>query len=273
MKYLQNLHTHSTFCDGKDTPERMVQYALDKGFSSLGFSGHSYTDFYHYCMTEEGTEVYKKEIAALKKKYADRIAIYCGLESDLYSTDDRTGFDYVIGSVHSVRLADGTIAEFDHTADEVRRLIQNYFDGDAMKLVRCYYEKVVEMAECRSIDFVGHFDLVSKHCEKEKLFDMDAPQYRKYALEALDAVADRIKLFEMNSGAIARGYRSTPYPAPFILKAMKEKGCGIILTSDCHDGSFLDCHFTEMAELLKQAGFRERYILTTHGFEAIGIDE
>ena len=39
---LQNLHTHSTFCDGIHTPEQMVQFALQKGFTSLGFSGHSY---------------------------------------------------------------------------------------------------------------------------------------------------------------------------------------------------------------------------------------
>lgn len=39
----------------------------------------------------------------------------------------------------------------------------------------------------------------------------------------------------MNTGAIARGYRTTPYPAPFILKELKNLGCGIIISSDCHD--------------------------------------
>ena len=42
MKYRQNLHTHTTFCDGKDTPEELVEAAIAKGFDSIGFSGHSY---------------------------------------------------------------------------------------------------------------------------------------------------------------------------------------------------------------------------------------
>ena len=36
-----NLHTHTLFCDGRDTPEDMVLSAIEKGFSVLGFSGHS----------------------------------------------------------------------------------------------------------------------------------------------------------------------------------------------------------------------------------------
>ena len=38
---LQNLHTHSTFCDGKNTPREMIEAAIALGFNSLGFSGHA----------------------------------------------------------------------------------------------------------------------------------------------------------------------------------------------------------------------------------------
>ena len=34
----QNLHTHSIFCDGKDTIEEMTLEAISKGFDILGFS-------------------------------------------------------------------------------------------------------------------------------------------------------------------------------------------------------------------------------------------
>lgn len=43
MKHLQNLHTHTIYCDGKDTPEEMILAACEKGFTSLGFSGHSFS--------------------------------------------------------------------------------------------------------------------------------------------------------------------------------------------------------------------------------------
>ena len=41
----QNLHTHSTYCDGKSTIKEMIRSALLRDFEVLGFSGHSFTDF------------------------------------------------------------------------------------------------------------------------------------------------------------------------------------------------------------------------------------
>ena len=32
-----NFHTHSTFCDGKNTPEEMVEVAIEKKIDIWGF--------------------------------------------------------------------------------------------------------------------------------------------------------------------------------------------------------------------------------------------
>ena len=273
MKYLQNLHTHSTFCDGKYSLEEMVKGAIDKGFHSLGFSGHGYTSWWsEYCMTEEGTKQYKEEIKRLKEVYKDQIDLYCGLEMDLYCDGDLSGFDYILGSVHAFQV-NGHRVDFDQNADKVRKIINEEFGGDGMKYAKRYYETVAELAQCKNVDFVGHFDIITKHYDRENFFDVESAEYKRYALEALDAVSSKIQLFEINSGAIARGYRKTSYPDDFILKGMKERGCGIVITSDCHDYHGLDCHFDEMAERMRAAGFKERYILTKSGFEAIGLDD
>lgn len=51
MTHKQNLHIHSTYADGKDRPEDMVQMAIERGFDSIGFSEHSYMIFSSYpCM-------------------------------------------------------------------------------------------------------------------------------------------------------------------------------------------------------------------------------
>ena len=66
---LADFHTHTTYCDGKNTPEEMVRAAIAKGMTKIGFSGHSHTAFDEsYCMSTEGTEAYRQEIAALKEK-------------------------------------------------------------------------------------------------------------------------------------------------------------------------------------------------------------
>ena len=36
-----NFHTHTNFCDGKSSPEKMVQSAIEKHFDILGFSSHA----------------------------------------------------------------------------------------------------------------------------------------------------------------------------------------------------------------------------------------
>jgi histidinol-phosphatase (PHP family) len=47
---------------------------------------------------------------------------------------------------------------------------------------------------------------------------------------------------------------------------MKELGCGIVISSDCHDNRYLDCHFNESLELVKSCGFSEVLTLTKNGF-------
>ena len=63
-----DIHTHTTYCDGKSTPEEMVKKAIEKGFESIGISGHGYMDFdVSYCMTLEDTKKYVNEINPIHK--------------------------------------------------------------------------------------------------------------------------------------------------------------------------------------------------------------
>ena len=49
-----NFHTHTIYCDGNDTPEELIKAAIDNGFTSLGFSGHSFfKKDDDYCMSLE----------------------------------------------------------------------------------------------------------------------------------------------------------------------------------------------------------------------------
>ena len=66
---LTNFHTHTVFCDGKNTPEEMVLSAIEKGFTALGFSGHGLTSFDPgYCLRD--TAGYRAEILRLMKSDA-----------------------------------------------------------------------------------------------------------------------------------------------------------------------------------------------------------
>lgn len=271
MKNLQNLHTHTSYCDGADTAEEVVLAAIDKGFSSIGFSGHSYMHYApDHSMSLEGTEEYKKEIAMLKEKYQDKIDIFCGLEFDMYSEIDLSGYDYLIGSVHYL-LCDGKHVGFDRSAEVVKNIIDEHFGGNGIEYAKAYYKALSQLPQYGNFDIIGHFDLITKHCENVEFFDQNSDEYKAATLEAAKALAGKIPFFEVNTGAIARGYRKTPYPSDFLLMELKKLGFGVVVTSDCHDASMLDCEFEYVTEILKRCGFEERYILTKQGFKPVSL--
>lgn len=263
---LSNLHTHTIYCDGKNTPEEMVLSAINKGFLSLGFSGHAYTPHDgSYCMTPDATLKYIDEINALKEKYKDKLEIYLGTECDLYSEINRQKYDYIIGSVHYVTAPNGDRYPVDHTEDIMTNTVNKYYDGDYLKYTKAYFEAVGQLGSIKP-DVIGHFDLVAKFNEGNKYFDESGKAYLDLAYKAMDAVIPYCDLFEMNTGAIPRGYKTVPYPATPLLKRLCEKGARITLTSDCHNANFLDCNYKESAEILKNAGFKSTYVLLGGNF-------
>ena len=272
MSCLQNLHTHSIFCDGNDTPEQMVLTAIEKGFASLGFSGHSYMK-YSPTFQKKGdrTAAYRAEVARLREAYADRIKIYCGLEAEMYSDADFSGFDYLIGASHYLMCGEECVP-FDRTLQHATHVIDTYFGGDGMAYAKKYFETVARMPERWKFDIVAHFDLISKHAEARMLFDTEDPAYLRAGLEAIDALDGKIPFFELNTGAMARGYRTAPYPAPAFLREFGRRGFGAVITSDCHSAPLLDYAFADAAALLRAYGFTEKYVLTDSGFMAVPLD-
>lgn len=271
MENLQNLHTHSTFCDGVDTPEQMVNIAISKGFSGIGFSGHSYMYYSKgHCMSLEGTEQYKAEVLRLKQKYSGQIDVFLGLEFDMYSEIDLSGYEYLIGDVHYLKIGSEYVG-FDRKAEVVKSVIEDYFDGDGMKFALRYYEEFSKLPQYGNFDIIGHYDLITKNIDIMPLFDAHCDEYYKAAFEAMDALRGKIPFFEINTGAIARGYRTTPYPSIPLLRKFREMGFGAVITSDCHDGKYLDMAFEDCRKMLIECGFNERYILTNKGFCSVAV--
>lgn len=272
MSIKQNLHIHSTYGDGKDAPVDMLRTAIDRGFDSIGFSEHSYMSFstYPYQMTEEKAVTYRKEIRALRSQYAGQIDVFCGMELEFYSDVDTTGYDYLIGSVHYLNF-DGTVYGFDRGLNETLDYVQTHFHGDGMGFAKKYYETVARLPERKNIDIIGHFDLVTKNNEKGRFIDVTTKDYIDLGLAAIHALRGKIPLFEVNTGAIARGYRTSPYPQMEFLQEFQKLGFGVLITSDCHDRNDIDCYFSEAEELLAAAGFRSKWILTDHGFVEVAL--
>jgi len=265
---LTNYHTHTLFCDGDHSAEDMVLSAIDKGFCALGFSGHGFTDFdLSYCIKD--MPGYISEINRLKDKYKDRIEIYLGLEEDAYCLCDRSKYDYIIGSCHYAKLK-GEYYAIDSGAEYFRECLEQ-FGGDVCKLADNYYGYFVDYILSRKPDIVGHFDLITKFDELGESILLNNPDYNALAEKYMAQAARSGCIFEVNTGAISRKVRTTPYPAANLLQVLKKEGSPITLSSDSHNKDTLDCAFDETRRYLFDLGFRKLYALYDGRFQPFDL--
>ena len=261
---LSNLHTHTLFCDGKSSAEEVVLSAIKKGFSSIGFSGHGYTNFdLTYCM--KNTDAYINEIMQLKEKYKNDIQIYLGIEEDAFSPIDRAPFDYVIGSSHYLHMGDNYYP-VDSGYDGLKKCL-DLFDGDTIKLADTYYSNFCDYIKKYKPDIIGHFDLITKYEELDNPLFFSNDQYNKLAEKYIAIAAQSGCIFEVNTGAIAKGIRTAPYPKDNLLRILKKADAPIIINSDSHSADTLDFSFDEAKLLLKDIGFEYTYVLYNNEFK------
>ncbi len=265
---LTNYHTHTSFCDGKNTAEEMVLSAINQKFDALGFSAHAYSDFAtDYCTTD--TDAYIKEINRLKAKYQDNLQIYLGLEVDAHAPVKHDRLDYVIGSSHHI-LKDGKYYSVDESPEGLIECI-NAFDGDYLKFCEHYYRYFCSFLNTYKPDIIGHFDLITKFDEINESKLLKNSEYQKISQFYLEKAINNNLIFEINTGAISRGYRSSPYPSIDLLKVLKNNGSKIMLSSDSHSIDTLSSSFDDTTQLLKSLGFKTQWILFDNKFTEVDL--
>ena len=253
---IANYHTHTTYCDGKNTAEEMILAAIENDMSEIGFSVHSPLPFYaNWAIREERLSEYKSELKALKEKYKDQITVYIGIEQDYFSEIPTDGFDYVIGSVHYI-YKNGEYLALDLSADEVKTNINKHYNGDALAYCEDYYDLVTDVYNKTKCDIIGHFDLITKFNEKMPLIDTNAERYKKAVKKALDALLDCPAIFEINTGAISRGYRTCPYPQEEILDQIADSGKPFVVNSDSHSVESIAFGIVDQMRVLSVCGYR-----------------
>ena len=245
----KDLHMHTCYCDGSAAPEDMVISAIEKGLNTVGVSGHSYTFFDEsYCMQKAAVPRYLAECRYLRTKYFDRIHVLCGVEQDYYSDYPTDEFDYVIGSVHYVKV-DEEYIPVDESVAILKDAVEKYFNGDIYALCELYFATVADVVNKTDCDIIGHFDLISKFIEKEPLFDPHHPRYVAAWQKAVDILVPYDVPFEINTGAISRGYRTQPYPNDEMIAYIKAHGGRFVLSSDAHSTDAIAYRFEDYKAL------------------------
>lgn len=252
-----NFHTHTVFSDGDNSIERMIERAMELNFTSIGFSDHSYTPIGLYGVNPPKYSDYIAEIHEMKRKYCGLINVYCGIELD--NTSDLpfdANFEYKIGSLHFVKKGDDFI-EVDRSFQCTMDGVNKFYGGNFYKFAKDYFEQLVIHNQKNDCAIVGHFDLISKFNENSAMFNENSAEYRNCWQPALrELLNDKSRIFEVNTGGMARGYRTVPYPTYEMLKFIKEQNGMVTMTTDCHSAMYLDYGESVAMEIINSVGVK-----------------
>lgn len=269
----QNLHTHSQYDDGKDAIDEIVQKAQEQGFTILGFSGHGYYAKDNSSMTPEQTKQYIQAVRQAQQQAPNGLKIYLGIEEDsMAPIENVEDFDYVIGSVHYLEH-NGKIYPIDYSQEQFDEMLQEGYQNDIEALAKDYYLAIGKQAENTNIQIIGHLDLIAKYNEDQSYYRFDDPKILGYAKSAIEKLVQAGKIFEMNSGAMSRGYRKTPYPSVEFLKLIHQANGKILINTDCHNKEYLDYGMDMCLTIAQEVGFTTLEMFNGKNFESKPIEE
>ncbi|MBO5606845.1 MAG: histidinol-phosphatase [Treponema sp.] len=263
-----NYHAHSTFCDGKASPEQMLKSAVEKHFDVFGFSSHSMQPFSSsWHIPYQNHMAYCDEIRRLKRVYAKDIEVMLGFEADYIEgvcsprMDRYAEFapDYLIGAVHFVP-GDKGFYEADGKFPNTREKIDAVYGGDRKKAVQAYFECERKMLREGDFAILAHCDLIriqNSPKAPDRLFDEGESWYREQIRETAKAIASSGVCVEINTGGMARGNLDTPYPSREFLEELCRLHVPVTVSSDAHSPEHLEFAFDEALNLAKSVGYTE----------------
>jgi histidinol-phosphatase (PHP family) len=285
---LTNHHCHSEFCDGKASAARMAAEAHALGFAILGFSSHAPLPFLtEWTMDAARLGDYADTIRALSREYSPSMEILLGLEIDyiegLCGPADRrfasVDLDFSIGSVHHLRpealgdqgVGDEPLATVDGPQEGFDALIARGYGGDGLAMAEDYYRTLADCIAHGGFDILGHFDLVRKNNPGQSRFSERDGRYKDAAMAAVDALEGSGIIVEINTGGMARGKTSSPYPEGWILKEMKARNIEVCVNSDAHAPDHLLAHRAAGLTAAADAGYRELCVITKQGRRRVAL--
>lgn len=272
-----NFHTHSRFCDGKGEPAEYAEYALQHGFSTLGFSGHSPLPFdNNFSIRDNDYPLYCNEIRRLQQEYAGKMNIRLGLEIDFVPgvcdnfqpLIEQGELDYFLGGVHLVVNPDDVDYLRSHPSEAGEHLwfidgprqetyddgLQRVFHGDIRRGVTAFFHQTNAMIESQRPPVVVHFNKIVMH-NRDRYFLESDKWYLDLVYETLQLMHETGCIAEVNTRGIYKKRHDDYYPSRQLLRHMNELGIPVLVGTDAHEPSNLDL-FEGAYEYLEEIGYK-----------------
>lgn len=259
-----DLHMHTFYSHGKNSPQEMLAAAEKKGLAIIGFTEHSprpegynYTREYRDKLTRLFPE-YIREVSGLRARPSPSCEVLLGLEMDWFPAErdfaaracKAYDYDYLIGSVHFL----------DHWGfDDLEKPWLEA--GEAQK--RAWYEEYflnwLSMLESGLFQIAAHPDLIKIFSVQNFREWLERPQSQALVHKCLRALKASGMAMEISSAGMRKACGEF-YPCPAIMRMAKELGLYVSLASDAHSAEDVASLFPELAAYAKQFGFDKQAV-------------
>ncbi len=261
-----DLHTHTLYAHGNNTPKEMYEAGKKRGLMIHGFSEHSPRPLGYDYPSE-----YREKLAAHFADYVREVRelaeqapldggreVLLGLEMDWLENEipfqqqvlAGEHFDYVIGGIHFL----GTWG-FDASAEDWKQLSA---EGREECYAR-YYATMKKMAESGLFDIVAHPDLIKIFTVNEFHAWLEKPDSMSLVRDALRAVKNAGMAMEISSAGLRKPCGEI-YPCGKIVEAAAELHVPITFGSDGHCVNTIATGFEELSRHAAAAGYTQSLV-------------
>lgn len=241
-----DLHTHTAFSDGWDWRE-MAAAAAAIGLDGIGFTDHCpvVADPFGRRERYDFPDTYAERRAEFREDArAFDVRIFDGAEvnydptaeAEIRSFLETAGFEYTIGSVHTIPDA--------HVPNPDASLAEAAPETKAAMIDR-YVDRQVALVESELFDIIGHIDLPQR---TDTLADLMEPSHHERLATAL---ADHRTIPEINAGRLNRSL-GTVHPDPGVLDIYAAHDVEFVLGTDSHAPDQLTERIALLGEMLPE---------------------
>ena len=250
---LPDYHIHTVLCKhAQGNVEDYKEAAQKLEIAEICFADHAPNpDGYSPLTRMEMTQFPTYRDRVRTQQDGEAPAVLFGIEADYYDGCEvflskwlpAQGFDFVLGSVHSVDGLGFNDPECRHIWDS----------ADMTAVCKKYFKTVRMLADSGLFDAVAHFDL-------PKMFGRRPSDTA--LKEIVKPVLDRISGAGMGIELNTRGLRKPVgeiYPSPFILSLAREREIPICFGSDSHSPDEVGVGFDRALKMAHEAGYKSYF--------------